>query len=32
VIAVREIHIPAPRKEIKKRKLFTFLDEEEGEE
>ena len=24
------IHIPAPQRNIKKRKLFTFLDEEEG--
>ena len=28
---VVEIHIPAPKRQEKKRKLFTFLDEEENE-
>ena len=32
IIEVREVHIPVPQRKVKKRKLFTFLDEEEVEE
>lgn len=31
IIEVREVHIPVPQRKIKKRELFTFLDEEEVE-
>jgi hypothetical protein len=32
VIPVREVHIPVPKRKVKQRKLFTFLDEEVADE